>query len=62
MDVDDYISRADAEDIGTPVNVERRKSERTYNIANAGALGRNILNDIAENIRGLKPVAGNIRI
>ena len=60
MGIDDYTD-VDAGDIGTPVSVERRAKEK-YSISDAGALGRNILNDIVGNITGLKPVSGRIHI
>jgi len=61
MAIDDYIQDADPGSIGTPVFVEHRRKD-VYSIANAGALGRNILNDIVRSIIGLTPVSGRIRI
>lgn len=61
MGIEDYIDTAAADDIGTPVAVERRRRD-VYSIAAAGALGRNILNDIVGHVVGLKPVSGHIHI
>ena len=61
MGIEEYTDM-DAGDIGTPVSVERREKRDKYSIANAGALGRNILNDIISSVTGLKPVSGRIHI
>jgi len=60
MEIEDYTDK-DSGEIGTPVSVERRAREK-YSISNAGALGRNILNDIVNNITGLTPISGRIHI